>query len=132
MQAKCSFKRVDWQCSSDMPIYSCLYRQLESRFSFLLFCCSLDWLNQLGCFTPHGPVFGGVVPEEKCTVDGRGGRPCHVLVITLCIICQAFRPNIPQVRILSSSLLNSSSVNVIGDGYMYVEFQVKDFSFIHF
>ena len=72
--------------------------------AYHLFCsvlfCSMDRVNQFGCFAPFCAFFGSALPAQKRPIDGRGGRPCHVLVITFCLICQAFRPNIPQVRMI--------------------------------
>ena len=65
------------------------------RYSVWYF--SLDRFYQLGCFPPFGSFFGGSLPAKKRSIDCRSGRFSFVLVITLCLICQAFRPNIPQV-----------------------------------
>ena len=74
-----SFKKgAIGNAQSDMPIYSCLsiyYCNLNCTIIFALFsytCIyffSLDWLNQLSCFAPFGPISGSTVPEEK--------RFCH-------------------------------------------------------
>lgn len=106
MQAKCSFKRPIGNAHR-----TCLFTAVsidnwnhDSHFS-------LDWLDQLGRFAPTGPLFGGFMPAKKHQTHSRGGRPGFVLVITFCIICQAFRPNIPQVR--NRSLLSLSPYQLI-------------------
>ena len=61
---------------------------------------SLDWFHKFGCFTPAYTLFGRIMSKKKYSSHSCSGWSNYVLVITFCIICQAFQPNLSQVRII--------------------------------
>ena len=58
----------------------------------------MAWLYKFGCFARANPVFGCIMPKKKYSFNCCSWWINYVLVTTIRLICQAFQPNLPQVR----------------------------------
>lgn len=109
---KVLIQKADWQCSSDMPIYSCLYRQLESRFSFQSGLARPTWP-----FRTYWPPFWWLYAGEKASDSQPWWAawfcPCHYFLHHLPSISTKYssgKKQIPFIFVTLSANLSNAGV----------------------